>query len=128
MRALKADQKLMKELKDNLPPKVTPAQLAWSIGGYCDRLERLDMTDCPAEFRVAYTQHMRAWRDTQAALKQLPDGLLEGVLMGIGNFFLRREADGGVARLEGDLRRAQERVRATWEEVEKIGAKYGAAL
>ena len=64
----------------------------------------------------------------QAAVKQLPDGFLEGVLMGAVNRLLRGEEDGGTGRLEGDVKRAAERVRATWEEVEKIGAKYGVAL
>jgi hypothetical protein len=126
-RVLKADEKLAKE-RGNLPPKATPSQIAWSIGVYCDGMERLEMGDCPADFRVAYKQHMRAWRDTQAAVSQLPDSFLEGVFLGFFNGMLRGELDGGSGRLEGDLKRAIERVRTTWEEVEKIGAKYGAAL
>jgi hypothetical protein len=124
---LKADEKLAKE-RENGPPKATPSQIAWSIGVYCDGLERIEMSDCPADFRVAYRQHMRAWRDTQAAVKQLPDDFLEGLFMGFLNRALRGEQDGGTSRLEGDLKKAVERVRTTWEEVEKIGAKYGAAL
>jgi hypothetical protein len=48
--------------------------------------------------------------------------------MGAMNGILRGEVDGGTSRLEGGLKRALERVRDTWIEVEKIGAKYGAAL
>jgi hypothetical protein len=48
--------------------------------------------------------------------------------MGAMNGLLRGESDGGTARLEGGVRRALERVRDTWIEVEKIGARYGAAL
>jgi hypothetical protein len=126
-RVMKADQKLMEE-RDKLPPQATPSQMAWAVGSYCDALEHLDMTDCPADFRVAYKQHMRAWREVLAALQQLPDGFLEGVLVGAVNALLRGEIDGGATRLEGDLKQAIERVRTTWEEVEKIGARYGVAL
>ena len=44
------------------------------------------------------------------------------------NSLLRGESDGGQSRLEGDVKRSLERVRTTWEEVERIGAKYDAAL
>jgi hypothetical protein len=127
-RVLKADDKLAKEREKNLPPKANPSQIGWSIGVYCDGLERLEMSDCPADFRVAYRQHIRAWRDAEAAVKKMPDSFLEGVFVGIWNSALRGEADGGTSRLEGDLKRATERVRTTWEEVERTGAKYGAAL
>ena len=127
LRVLQADRQLSKRF-EALPPNTTPSQFAWAVGMYCDGLERLEMSDCPADFRVAYRHHVQAWRETQAALKQLPDGFLEGLFMGAMNSFLRREQDGGVARLEGGLQRAMERVRDTWIEVEKTGAKYGAAL
>jgi hypothetical protein len=126
-RVFRADDKLAKE-RERLPPKATPSQIAWSFGVYCDALERLDTADCPADFRVAFGQHIRAWREAQVALQQLPDGFLEGLLMGALNSVLRGENDGGTSRLEGELKRTIERVRTTYEEVEKIGAKYGVAL
>lgn len=126
-RVWSADQKLAK-VRDNLPPKATPSQISWAIGVYCDDLEKIDMSDCPADFRVAYTQHIRAWRESQEAVKQLPDSFFKGLAMGFFNGVFRGERDGGTSRLEGDLKRAAERTRSTWEEVEKIGAKYGAAL
>lgn len=127
LRVIKADLELTRQ-HQNLPPNATPSQVAWSVGQYCDRLERLDMSDCPADFRVAYKHHIRAWRDTQVALKQLPDCFLEGVFMGAMNSLLRGETDGGQRRLELGLNQALERVRITWENVETTGAKYGAAL
>ena len=105
-----------------------PSQIAWALGTYCDGLKRIEMADCPADFRVAYRQHARAWRDAQAAVRQLPDGFLEGFFMGFFNGLLRGEGDGGTGRLQGELKRSLERVRASWEEVEKVAAKYGAAL
>ena len=127
LRVLRQDQELTKK-RESLPPNSSPSEIARAVGQYCTDLERLELSDCPADFRVAYRQHMRAWREAQAAIQQLPDSFLEGVFVGALNSFLRGEHDGGAARLEGDLKRSLERVRTTWEEVEKIGAKYGAAL
>jgi hypothetical protein len=127
LRVLGQDQQLAKKRK-TLPPKSTPTQIAWGVGQYCDELDRLDMSDCPADFRVAYTQHIRAWREAESAIQRLPDSFLQGVLMGAMNSILRGETDGGQSRLEGELKHALERVRMTWEEVERVGAKYGAAL
>jgi hypothetical protein len=127
LRVLRADQELAKRRRE-LPPDATPSQIAWAVGRYCDELERLDTSDCPADFRVAYRHHAGAWREAQAALAKLPDGVLEGVLTGAMNALLRGELDGGAGRLEGELKRSLERVRDTWIEVEKVGARYGAAL
>jgi hypothetical protein len=127
LRVLRADQELTRQ-RDALPPGATPSKIAWAIGRYCDDLERLDMSDCPADFRVAYRHHVGAWREARAAIAKLPDDIFEGVFMGAMNSILRGELDGGASRLEGDVKRSLERVRDTWIEVEKIGARYGAAL
>lgn len=127
LRVLQAD-KVLAQKRDSLPPNATPSQIAWVISEYCNDLERLEMSDCPADFRVAYRHHLGAWREAVAAIKQLPDGILEGLFTGAMNSLLRGESDGGTARLEGSVQRALERVRDTWIEVEKIGARYGAAM
>jgi hypothetical protein len=125
---LKEDDRIGKAMQGKIGEDATPSQVAQAINSSCSQAEALDLSKCPAEFRVAYKQHLRAWRDAQAAVQQLPDGFLEGVFMGAMNSLLRDESDGGQKRLEGDLKRAIERVRTSWEEVEKSGAKYGAAL
>src|SRR4051794_7649122 len=78
VRVLRADQQMGKR-RELLPPNSTPSQLAWTVGQYCNDLDKLDMSDCPADFRVAYRHHIGAWRETHEAIKQLPDGFLEGV-------------------------------------------------
>ena len=127
LRVLQADKELGAK-RDTLSPNATPSQIAQAIREYCSNLERLDMSDCPADFRVAYRHHMGAWREAETSIRQLPDGFMESVLMGAINGVLRGEPDGGTSRLQGGLERAFERVRDTWIEVEKIGANYGAAL
>jgi hypothetical protein len=88
----------------------------------------MDMSDCPADFRVAYRQHIRAWQGVQAEVQQLPEGFLDGIFMGALNAILRGEVDGGTSRLENNLKQATQELNRTWEEVERVGAKYGAAL
>jgi hypothetical protein len=127
LHVLQADRQLALT-RDRLPPQATPAQIAWAIGRYCDDLERLPMADCPAEFRVAYRHHAGAWREAQAAIQRLPGDFFQGVLTGAMNSILRGELDGGASRLEGEVKRCLERVRDTGIDVEKTGARYGAAL
>jgi hypothetical protein len=127
LRVLKADEALSQEMK-RLPSSTTPSQFARAVGTYCDGMERIETADCPADFRVAFRQHARAWRETEAPVRQLPDGFVEGFFLGIFNAVLRGEGDGGVGRLQGELKRSLERVRVSWEEVERVAAKYGAAL
>lgn len=127
LRVFKADTELSLK-RESLPADASTTQVAQAIEQYCTELERLDMSDCPADFRVAYVQHIRAWRETRAAVEQLPSGFLTGFFMGAVNSLLRGEIDGGQGRMEGALKGALERVRITWEEVERVGAKYGAVL
>ena len=106
----------------------TPSQLAQAIANYCAQAEALNLSSCPADFRVAYRHHIHAWRKVQAAVQELLDGFLEGVFIGFFNSLLRGELDGGVSRLLSNVENAEKQVEATWMEVEKIAAKYGAAL
>jgi hypothetical protein len=126
-RVLLADRELAWK-RDAIPPGATPSQVAWAVGRYCDDLERLDTSDCPADVRVAYRHHAGAWREAEAAIRQLPEDFLDGLLKGAANSVLRGEPDGGLGRLEGGVRRSLERFRDTRIEVEKVAARYGAAL
>ena len=128
LRVLKADAEIGKKLKSRIGSNTKPSNIASAIGVACRQMENIKLSECPADFRIAYRQHSRAWRAYQVAVQQLPDDFLEGVFVGFLNGLLRGEADGGAGRLERGLNRAQERVRITWEDVENIGAKYGAAL
>jgi len=46
---------------------------------------------------------------------------------GLKNYF-EGESDGGSGRMREDLKNAQADVDKTWDNVEQIGAKYGAAI
>jgi DNA-directed RNA polymerase subunit RPC12/RpoP len=125
--ALQQDKHLAETTMGPGGPNAKPSEVAASIDAYCTQAEKLDLSSCPADFTVAYRQHIRAWRATQQAFAQIPDDFWKGLFVGVINI-LHGEGDGGKARMQATLRQAQEKVQATWEEVEKIGAKYGAAL
>lgn len=127
LQVLQADRDVSKKNIGALPTNAGTTRTAAAIDVYLAAMEKLDLSACPADFRVAFRNHVQAWREAQTVIKQLPDGLLEGLLMGAFNGVLG-ESDGGQGRMNEALQQAQERIRSTYEEVEKIGVKYGAAL
>ncbi len=126
-RVLQADQALEKQMQRSIPKDAPPSVIALCVSHYCDGLENLNMSDCPANFRVAYREHMRAWRKMDGAIKQLPDSFVDSLWEGFING-LQGETDGGAGRIRGDLKNASSNVERTWNRVEQTGAKYGAAL
>lgn len=127
LRVLEADRDLSAKRKMVNPATSTPTQVANAIGQYCAAADRLDMSDCPAEFRVAFRHHLEAWGKVEVAVRRLPEDFLEGTLVGLVNG-LTGELDGGYSRMVGALKSAEAEVNATFQEVEKIAAKHGAAL
>ena len=120
---LKEDSRFAKKKESELKRDSTPSQIANAIAGYCIQAEALDMASCPADFKVAYRQHIRAWREAQRAFQEMPDGIIESLFTGAANGFLRGETDGGYGRMSENLKRAIRNVKSTWEEVEKVGAQ-----
>lgn len=108
-----------------LQTQTSQVALVWRR--FCEELERMDLTACPADFRVALRQHTRACRDVQAAIEEFPDGFADGFFAGFLSS-LGGEYDGGIGRLESQYRSAYERGAATFAEVERTALKYGVAL
>lgn len=128
LRVLKADKAASDRSKELLPQNPTASQVANAIGQYCEAASSIDASGCPAAFTVAYRHHISAHRDVQAAFQQMPEGLLDGALMGALNFYLQGEIDGGASRMQGALQEAVKQVESTWREVERIAASYDVAL
>lgn len=103
-------------------------QAALEMERFCTDQERIDLTGCPADFRVAMRQHARACHGIHEAAVQLPDSLTEGFVMGLVNSAVRGERDGGFNRLTSQMDQAITTAKGTYQEVERIGASYGAAL
>lgn len=106
----------------------SPRQAALEMERFCIDQERIDLSGCPADFRVAMRQHARSCRGVHDAASQLPDGFAEGFALGIFNNAIRGEQDGGFNRLTTQMEQAMTTAKGTYQEVERIGASYGAAL
>ena len=98
--------------------------LAKVIDEYCVELEKQDMTECPPEFRLAFNRHIESWRTTAVTIRQIP-GMMDAFLAGMLSAVTGDDATSGGA---GDLKKAEQEIRKTYEEVERIAAKYEVAL
>jgi hypothetical protein len=96
--------------------KGTASQSASGIAAYCDAMERIDMSDCPADFRAAVAQHLSAGRDLQAWFNSLSSLSREG------------PSNVDVDRLTRDGHRIGGRFDKTAHEVTRIAATYGVVL
>jgi hypothetical protein len=128
VRILVAEKLLSKKHNSSITSNTKPSQLTVVLRTYCEEANQLDLSGCPADFRVAFRHYIAAVGDMQQAAAQMPEDFAQGVLMGALNSALLGEADGGVGRIQGNMNLAMERMKATYAEVERIGAKYGAAL
>lgn len=125
-RAYAADRSASERLKA-MRSDAPRADIAAAIREYARRLSGMDLADCPADFQVAYRRHARAWEQFAVAFEGIPDGFWNQVVDGTFNLLLRGEHDGGLNRLQGEIRTARARVVDSWDEVAACGAKYGAA-
>jgi hypothetical protein len=104
--------------------EIPPSQYAVAMKEFCRELETQDFSDCPADFRVACTQNIRAIREGEDVLRRYPEKFGDAFAMGLKNYILRGEIDSEVSRLSGDMQDALKHIRATSDEVERIAAKY----
>ena len=128
LRVLKADKAAGERHTGSIPQNATASQVANAIATYCEAATNIDTPGCPADFKVAYRHHISAWRDVQGAFQQLPEGFLDGVLMGALNLYLQGEVDGGISRMQGAIQEGMQQVESTWHDVERIAASHDVAL
>lgn len=105
----------------------TPSEIANGVRVYVSKANALDMNECPADFKLAYRRHVKAWSRAGNAIDELPDGIVDAVFIGAINSLLRGELDGGQSRLEGGLAAADNEIRETWYAVEDIALSHGVA-
>jgi len=101
-----------------------PSQVAWAIGQYCDAADRVDMSGCPEDFKVATADWVGALREFQQAIQQYPESYLQGAATGALNFLARGEVDGGENRIKGAIKQSADRLRERHEELNRVQAKY----
>ena len=68
LRVLQTDKELESRWESASKGITSPAELALLIERYCEEMERIELTECPADFRVAFRKHIRAWRDVHTAV------------------------------------------------------------
>lgn len=124
---LQADKDQGPQVRAALKSAPSLANAADVINKYCDDMEKLDVSRCPADFRLAFRQHIRSWRAAGAQLRMMPDGFWDGVLMGTVNT-LSGELDGGMSRLAAEMKQVDQGIADTYKEMEQIAAQYGAVL
>ena len=94
---------------------------------YVSGLEKIDLSACPSDFRVAFVQHIGAWAGLSTQLKMEPDGWWESALYGA----LRQlggDWSGGANQMIDARQRQSSRITETYNEVREIAARYGARL
>lgn len=89
-----------------------------------DKMQEIDTRGCPREFRIAFQQHINAWRAASVAFAQNTGGnlLMESVASGL---------TGDSSYLGTAQRNANEAlgaINATYEQLSEIATAYGAQV
>ncbi len=89
-----------------------------------DRMQRIDVSDCPPDFRMAFNAHIMAWRFAAPALANDNFGVafVEGF---IGQL---TEDPSQFGRASAEASQARQEINRTYFELTQIAAKYGAKI
>lgn len=105
--------------------------------GHTDAMRKVDLSDCPRDFRIAYMNHIHAWDEAVAVYgaKMKLDRDEDAAAVGgiVASIF------GSDASPWSDHVRAQQEVQkltavasrdisSTWQQVESVASKYGAQV
>lgn len=118
-KVLKRDAAIVREAKSRFPNDA-----AAGTRYVAEQLQRIDTSNCPADFRLAFQQHVNAWRQSipyvqaDTPLNAFLEGLYAGVTEDYGAL--------GMSSYQADL--AREQVNATYREVLNSAAVHGARI
>ncbi len=86
--------------------------------------QKIDVSNCPPDFRTAFQAHIFAWQEAAPALANdtLGNNFLEGMLAGATNDSRFIGQAGGQAAM------ATQQINATYYEVTQVAARYGARI
>jgi hypothetical protein len=104
---------------------------------HVNAMRQVDLTDCPPEFREAYSHHIHAWQEAvqvQLAKTELDKdedaAAVEGILATV--FDLDATPWGDHVQAENQVQQLQAKangdIESTWQEVEDVGRKYGVQM
>ena len=124
---IKKDEEISKATFGLMGSKETPWLYAKAIYTYVHKMQSVDMSGCPAVFRVAFKHHLDCWIKLGEAIKSIPEDEKEGFAIGFLNSYINGEKDGGLFSMTTGVRYAAIDVRTSFEEVKQIAAHYGVA-
>lgn len=127
-RVLRTDKNLTGQTLGHLPKGAEPPALRRAIEQYVTQAKAQPFSDCPADFVVSYRHHLHAWKEFEEVVAEIPASIWEVLLVGFANGLFRQELDGGHGRMEARYNTARAKIHSTWQETERIAAKYGVAL
>ena len=104
---------------------------------HVNAMRQVDLSDCPPEFREAYSHHIHAWQEAaqvQLAKTELDNdegpAVVEGVLATVFDLDASPwsdhvQAENQVSQLQA---KARGDIQSTWQEVEDVARKYGVQM
>jgi hypothetical protein len=86
--------------------------------------QEIDVSGCPEDFRVAFQQHVNAWRQFQMAASNnnIVNNVVVGAVAGMTN------DPSGIGQIQSDEASAQDAVNQTYYQLTEIAAEYGARV
>ncbi len=105
--------------------------------GHTAAMRKVDLSDCPQDFRVAYANHIHAWDEraaAHAAKVKLDNDEDASAVAGLLSTLFDIDATpwSDHVRAENEVKRlesiASNDVHTTWQDVETVASKYGAQL
>ncbi|MEI7686695.1 MAG: hypothetical protein WCL32_16880 [Planctomycetota bacterium] len=129
LKILKEDFQIWTDLTKGLKKDPSPRDRSISLEAFCRRATLIDLSDSPADFRVAYRHYLISINELASALNEVPDGFVEDFLVSIvHNAFIQGELDGGVKRQSNAINDRRGKFIESRKAMEKIAAGFGAAL
>lgn len=100
-------------------------------------MRRVDLSDCPQDFREAYSKHIHAWEEAAQVQQAKADlakdedaaaaaGVLATLFGTDDTPWSDHEA--AVQRVDQYQQKASEDIHSTWQEVEDVARKYGVQI
>ena len=108
----------------NRPGIEGPKATGEAINEYMTRMNDVDLSGCPATFRVAFKHYLATWNDLRR-LGKVPRQLRRGACSGRVQRLLPLRKRRGTDRMSAEIQEALKSVQHSYEEVEKIAAGYG---
>lgn len=99
-----------KAISESYERPQTIAEVKKVLAYTVDQMQRINLDDCPEDFRIAYQKHINAWQRATDAFSKIPNSKWDWP---IGKIFTGY-----------DLNEEDKLIRDTWFEVKTIAIKY----